>query len=101
MNKSQIEILEGCFDESKTRKRIRTVIVFNSIAIVIVIWLGFIEQNLTILSVTFIVYLAITAVEKIGYGHNVIAYKRLVRMAISEPEKFEDYRSRTLPDPKG
>ena len=92
MDNSQKEIIMSCFDEQKTRRRIWFVVVFNLALVALVYWFGFVQQNITTVTTAFIAYLVVTLMEKIGYGNGVMAYKRIVRQILLDPEEYDLYR---------
>ena len=93
----EADVLRRCADSEITRRRIRQVVVFASLFFVLLLVVGVLLRSWPLLLTVSLLYVGISALEKVAYGRAVLLYKSLVRKLVKRVEELEE-RAGSTPD---
>jgi len=83
-------LLEKSKNISITKKRIKMVILFSIISIFFTAYIYFNDFSPKFITILLLIYILITAYEKVSYGFAVIGYKNLIQKMNSYIEELEN-----------
>jgi hypothetical protein len=93
----EADVLRRSADSEVTRRRIRQVVLFASLFAVVLLVVGVLVRSWSMLLAVSLLYVGITALEKVAYGRAVLLYKSLVRKLANRVEELEE-RADSAPD---
>ena len=90
LNGEEAEVLRRSADSGVTRQRIRQVVVFASLFAVLLLAVGLLLRSWPLLLTVGLLYVGITALEKVAYGRAVLLYKSVIRKLVKRVEELEE-----------
>jgi hypothetical protein len=86
----EADVLRRCADSEVTRRRIRQVILFASLFGALLLVVALLLRSWPFLLAVGLLYVGITALEKVAYGRAVLLYKSLARKLVRRVEELEE-----------
>ena len=90
LNGEEAEVLRRSADTGVTRQRIRQVIFFASLFAILLLVVGILLRSWPLLLAVSLLYVGITAFEKVAYGRAVLLYKSVIRKLVKRVEALEE-----------
>ena len=90
LTSEEADVLSRCADSEVTRRRIRQVIFFATFFGALLLVVGLLLRSWPLLLAVGLLYVGITALEKVAYGRAVLLYKSLVRKLVKRVEELEE-----------
>lgn len=86
----EADVLRRCADSEVSRRRIRQVILLALLFGALLLVVGLLLRSWPFLLAVGLLYVGITAFEKVAYGRAVLLYKSLVRKLVKRVEELEE-----------
>lgn len=90
LTSEEADVLRRSADSEVTRRRIRQVVLFASLFGALLLVVGLLLRSWPLLLSVSLLYVGITALEKVAYGRAVLQYKSLVRKLVRGVEELEE-----------
>ena len=90
LNGEEAGVLRRSADSGVTRQRIRQVVFFASLFAILLLVVGILLRSWPLLLTVSLLYVGITAFEKVAYGRAVLLYKSVIRKLAKRIEELEE-----------
>jgi hypothetical protein len=83
-------LLQGSFGPDQIHRRMRTIVVVSALVAVVVAFFGFWRHVTSeIMTVAFLVYIAVVTIEKLLFAQTILRFESLVRKLVHRVESLE------------